>query len=192
MLALCKRNRLELRGNCHEERPWDELSYKPAGEADETPQPGSCPCLTPQARPTTRQQGSQPSSEPLEREGRSPSPRSEVSARELPKAPCKPPQMMSSAHPCRQEIWGHPSLPQAAPPASEGGWGSQAIMGAGLDCRAAVGVSPPAVHGILPRHTGPLPPALRRELEPSCTRRSSYKADVDASLSHQQPHLFVH
>ena len=161
MLALCKRNHLELRGNCHEERPWDESSYKPAGEADETPQPGSCPCLTPQARPTTRQQGSQPSSEPLEREGRSPSPRSEVSARGLPKAPCKPPQMMSSAHPRRQEIWGHPSLPQAAPLASEGGWGSQAIMGAGLDCSEAESL---ALRG--PRSRADQPPNLLPNVSP--------------------------
>lgn len=80
-----------------------------------------------------------------------------------------------------------------------GGWGDRAAEPAtpqggraGLGCRAAVGVSPPAVQGILPRHAGPLLPALRRELETSCTWQSSSEADMDASLSHQQPHLFVH
>ena len=34
--ALCRRNRLGLCGNCHEEMPWDESSYKLAGEVDET------------------------------------------------------------------------------------------------------------------------------------------------------------
>ena len=81
MPALCRRNRLGLRGNCHEEGPWDELSYKLAGEADETPWPGFCPCPATQTRSLDGQQGAQPSAEPLEREGRSPSPGSEVPVR---------------------------------------------------------------------------------------------------------------
>lgn len=74
----------------------------------------------------------------------------------------------------------------------QGGRARSSPGGLGWTAELLWGCPPPAVHGILPRHTGPLPPALRRELEPSCTQRSSYKADVDASLSHQQPHLFVH
>ena len=81
MPALCRRNRLGLHENCNEPRPWDESSYKSAGEADEMPWPGSCIHLTPKARPATRQQGAQPCAEPLKREGMSPAPGSEVPAR---------------------------------------------------------------------------------------------------------------
>ena len=77
-------------GNCHEPKLWDKSSYKPAREADKTTWPGSCPHPTPQARPVTGQQGAHSSGEPLEREGRSLSPGSDVLAREPPKAPSKP------------------------------------------------------------------------------------------------------
>ena len=49
----------------------------------------------------------------------------------------------------------------------------------------------PAVPRGAPRQTGPVPPALRQELEPSCTWRSGGKADVEASAAHQQAPLFV-
>lgn len=51
--------------------------------------------------------------------------------------------------------------------------------------RAAVECSPAVPRGP-PGQIGPVPPALRRELEPSCTWRSGGKADVEASASHQQ------